>query len=182
MRAKTKARHAGIRVRHSRSCRDDGRCTCSPSYVPWVFSARDGGKIWGPPSKTLSEAKSWRHDALVAVRKRTLARPTKMTLNEAWDGFMAGARAGSVRNKSGLPFKPSALGTYDAAMTQHVLPDLGAHRLSDIARADLQALADRLSAGGLSGSRTRNVIVPLRTIFRRAIQRGEITVNPTTLL
>ncbi len=38
---------AGIRTRHSRSCRsrEGGRCNCKPSYEAWVYSKRDDKKI-----------------------------------------------------------------------------------------------------------------------------------------
>ena len=53
-------------------------------------------------------------------------------------------------------------------------------RLSDLTRADLQDFADRLLAEGLDPSTIRNSLLPLRAIFRRAVARGEVAVNPTT--
>lgn len=65
-------------------------------------------------------------------------------------------------------------------LRDHVLPDLGAWKLHEIRRADLQDLADRLSASGLDPSTVRNAVAPVRCIYRRAVQRGEIAVNPTS--
>src|SRR5262249_30644141 len=45
-----------------------------------------------------------------------------------------------------------------------------------------QDLADRLVSDGLNPSTIRNTLMPLRVIFRRAVTRGELTVNPTTAL
>ena len=75
---------AGIRTRHGRSChsRDGGRCNCSPSYEAWVYSKRDDKKI-RKTFRELAEARSWRADAELAVRKRTLRAPSKMTIAEA---------------------------------------------------------------------------------------------------
>ena len=40
-------------------------------------------------------------------------------------------------------------------------------------------MADRLRAAGFSPSTIHNALMPLRAIFRRAVSRGEIPVNPT---
>ena len=61
-----------------------------------------------------------------------------------------------------------------------MLPALGHKRLSDVRRADVQELADRLTAEGLSASTVQNTLDPLRAIYRRAIRRDEgVTINPT---
>jgi integrase len=65
-------------------------------------------------------------------------------------------------------------------MRLRVLDDLGAAKLSDIARRDLQDLADRMLADGRDPSTIRNTFLPLRAIYRRALSRGEVAVNPTT--
>jgi hypothetical protein len=60
------------------------------------------------------------------------------------------------------------------------LPALGDRRLSEVQRRDVQDLADRLTAEGLSTSTVQNTLDPLRVIFRRAIRREEgIAVDPT---
>src|SRR5215207_4480095 len=89
-----------------------------------------------------------------------------------------GAKAGTIRNRSGDPFKPSALRAYSGAMRNRVLPELGAIRLADLRRPDLQEFADGLLAGGLSPSAIQITLNPLRAIFRRALSRGELAVNP----
>jgi integrase len=65
-------------------------------------------------------------------------------------------------------------------MDKRVLPELGAVRLSALSRVDVQDYADRLLAEGLDPSTIRNTLMPLRAIYRRAVARGEVTVNPTT--
>lgn len=51
-------------------------------------------------------------------------------------------------------------------------------RLSAVHRSDLQALADGLLADGLSPSAVQVAMNPLRAIFRHAIERDELAVNP----
>jgi integrase len=53
-------------------------------------------------------------------------------------------------------------------------------RLSDVRRNDLQDLADGLLADGLDPSTVHGALMPVRVIYRRAVKRGEIAVNPTT--
>jgi integrase len=43
----------------------------------------------------------------------------------------------------------------------------------------VQDLADRLLAEGLDPSTIRNTLMPLRVIYRRAVARGDVAVNPT---
>jgi len=98
---------------------------------------------------------------------------------EAAEAWRAGAEQGTIRNRSGDRYKPSALRGYEQALRTRVLPDLGGARLSDVTRADLQDLADRLVGEGLDASTIRNAFLPVRAIFRRAVARGEVAVNPT---
>jgi integrase len=101
------------------------------------------------------------------------------TVKQAADAWLEGARAGTVRNRKGRPYKPSALRGYERALQLRVLPALGHVRLSELRRADLQDLADRLLADGLDPSTVNNTLDPLRAIYRRALRREEVAVNPT---
>jgi integrase len=52
-----------------------------------------------------------------------------------------------------------------------------------VTRFDLQDLIDGLHAKGeLSPSSLQNTLMPLRAIYRRALRRGEVAVNPTSSL
>jgi integrase len=58
---------------------------------------------------TLEEAQAWRREAQVALRKGALRAPSQLTLAEAAEAWLEGAKAGVIRNRSGDPYKPSAL-------------------------------------------------------------------------
>jgi integrase len=58
-----------------------------------------------------------------------------------------------------------------------VFDDLGALRLADVTPDDLQALVDRLVGAGLSGSKVRNVLVPVQALYRR--HRRQVLIDPT---
>lgn len=169
----------GIRKRHSKGCsaRGGGRCNCKAGWEAWVFSRRDRKKIRRTFARK-AEAKSWRAAALGEVARGQLRVAKPITLNNAWRLWHEGARAGSVTNRSGDPYKPSALRSYERAMRLRLLPEFGSMHLADISRPDLQDLADSLLAEGASPSLIKVTFLPLRAIFRRAVARGELALNP----
>src|SRR4051794_39673446 len=189
----------GIRVRHSRGCRsrDGGGCNCSPSYEAWVFdsravvhergcASREGGNcgcrtIRGSKVRktfpTLAAAKGWRGDASNGVRRGTLRPTVTLTLEQAAEQWLEQAERGEVLSRHRRPYKPSVLRTYAADLRRYVLPDFGAVKLGDVTADDLQALVDRLVGAGLSGSKVRNVLVPLQALYRR--HRRQVFSDPT---
>jgi hypothetical protein len=64
-------------------------------------------------------------------------------------------------------------------MRLRVLPEIGGVRLSTLARVDVQDLADRWLAQAFDPSTIRNTLMPLRALYRRALSRGEVGINPT---
>jgi integrase len=103
-----------------------------------------------------------------------------MTVRQAAEAFMAGARDGSIPTASGARYKPATLRGYSVGLNKRLLPTLGGMRLSDVERRDVQELANRLTSEGLSASTVQNTLDPLRVIYRRAIRRDEgVTVDPT---
>ncbi|HXV58340.1 MAG TPA: hypothetical protein VD704_10770, partial [Gaiellaceae bacterium] len=172
----------GIRVRHSKVCpsRSGGTCRCRPTYQASVWSAREGKRVF-KTFATLAEAKGWRSEAQVALRRGTMRAGSSGTLRDAAEAWLEGAKSGAIRNRSGHAYKPSAIRGYETALVARVLPAaLGGMRLSEIRRVDVQDFADRLCADGLDPSTVRNTLMPLRAIFRRAVARGEVAVNPTS--
>ena len=177
----------GIEVRHSRRCdleNDGSRCTCEPSYRAIVYDRHTDALVKQTFSGkgALSAAKQWRADAISAKGRGKNIAPSRRTLREAAEEWLAGAKAEppTVLNRSGHVYKPSVLRGYEHDLNTYVLEDLGGLRLSDVRRADLQALVDRLVGRGLSGSKVTNVIIPLRVVFRHALERDEVNANPTS--
>ena len=176
----TPRRPEGITVRHGRHCaaKSGGRCDCKPTYQAQVFSPRDRRTI-RKSFRTISEARAWRSDTQTALRSGTMRAPTRTTLADAAEEWLAAAKAGIARTRSGDPYKPSALRSYEEALQTKVLPELGKLRLSSVDRVAVQDLVDRLIARGLAPSTVRNSVLPLRAIFRRAVARSEVVQNPT---
>lgn len=175
-----RSRPEGIVPRHGRRCegRDGGACSCRPAYQAQVFSARDKKTI-RKTFGTLAEARAWRAEAKSALWAGTMRAPTQTTLTEASEGWLSGAKAGVIRTRSGDLYKPSAIRSYEQVLRARVLPELGQLRLSALTRNSIQDLVDRLMAEGLSPSSIRNTVLPLRAIYRRALQRSEVLQNPT---
>jgi integrase len=171
----------GITIRHARSCksRGGGACNCKPGYRAWVYDRRSGDKVFRT-FRNLSEAKGWRADATSALNKGTMSAPIKTTVREAGEALIEGMRSGAVRNRKGEVYKPSVIRGYEAALRDRIYPELGAVRLSEIQRRDVQHLADEMLAEKRDASTIRNALMPLRVIYRRAVSRGEVAVNPTT--
>lgn len=173
-------KHPGITVRHGRACasRTGGRCGCKPTFEAWVYSRRDRRKI----SKRFSsktEAKIWRADALAQMSRGKLRAPVRLTLAEAAEEWLEQAREDRIRTRSGKPYKPSTLRGYERSLRRRVVPALGAMRLSEVRRLDIQDFADSLLAEGLDASSVVNTLDPLRAIYRRAVQREQVVVNPS---
>src|SRR4051794_34698260 len=67
-----------------------------------------------------------------------------------------------------------------SAVSKYLRPDpLSRKRVTDVQRADVQDFVDRLRKKGLSASTVANKLDPVRVIFRRAIRRGEVAIDPT---
>jgi hypothetical protein len=110
----------------------------------------------------------------VAVRRLIMRAPTSITVREAAGEWLAAADAGVVRTRSGSPYKPSALRSYEEALRTKLLPELGHLRLSAVSRnclQDLQIAARRCS-------RRRRAPGPLRPAARLQPPDGR---DPTPL-
>ena len=177
------AQLAGIDVRHRTTCasRSGSKCSCKPAYQANVWSARDQKRLRKTFS-TLASARAWRAEAQTAIRRETMRAPVETTVREASDEFVAGMRSGRVRTRSGDRYKPSVVRGYEAALVNRIIPLLGGKRLGDVRRRDIQKLADDLLAEGRDPSTIRNALMPLRVIFRRAVEDGDIAINPFTHL
>ena len=172
----------GIRVRHSRSCssRDRGRCDCAPSFEAAAYAKRDGRKV-RRTFATITEAKRWRTAMLKLSYDGALRAPAATTLHEAAEIWLDSAERGAIRTRSGDRYKPSALRGYEQALRLRLLPPLGAHKLAEVGRADLQRLVARWQEEGLSPSSIRNTVNALRAIYRSSdlLTDGAVAANPT---
>jgi integrase len=155
--------------------------SCAGVTVAQPAHRRSGQRL--PPAATfptVAAARSWRYDALVGLRHGTLRAAGGVTLNQAADEWLSAAQAGFVRNRSGDPYKPSALRGYEQSLRTRLLPALGGAKLTDIRRSDVQRLVNRMMSDDVGASTVRNSLMPLRAIYRQALALDEVAVNPTT--
>ncbi|HVC07160.1 MAG TPA: tyrosine-type recombinase/integrase [Solirubrobacterales bacterium] len=169
----------GIRRRHSVNCPalDGGRCRCKAGFEASVFLAREGRKVRKTFEKE-GEAKAWRAEATTAAAAGKLRSAPRLSVNDAAWLWLEGAHKGAVRDRSGSVYKPGTLREYERSLRLRVLPEFGSVRLGELRRADLQGFADRLLASGLSASSVSNTLNPLQAIFRHAVRRELVPVNP----
>jgi integrase len=169
----------GIEVRHARSCasRAGKRCNCNPGYRVAAYDAISRRKV-SKTFRTLAEARRWRAVAQAQAAKGVRLAGTPQTLLEAAEAFVDGIAAGAIRTRTGERYKPSVVREYERSLRLHVIPTLGGARLSRIQRRDVQRLADELLASGADPSTIRNALKPLQVIYRRAIEDGDLAVNP----
>jgi integrase len=169
----------GIEIRHARSCASRGgkRCNCEPGYRVAVYDALARRKV-SKTFRTLAEARRWRATAHTQAARGVRLSGTAQTLHEAADAFVDGIASGAIRTRAGERYKSSVVREYERSLRLHVLPTLGGAKLSKIQRRDVQRLADDLLASGADASTIRNALKPLQVIYRRAIEDGDLAVNP----
>jgi integrase len=169
---------AGIEERHSRSCRSrkGGRCDCEPTYrVRLRLKDREPIRR---TFKSLSEAKSWRKDALIAVRRGRSVAAEASTLERAGEAWLELARTGVVRARGGHRYKPASIRGYEAALRLRAYPALGAEPLDEIRRADVQELVDDLNAK-CAPTTIETTVNAIRAIYGHELRRDRLKDNPT---
>jgi len=171
----------GIDTRHARSCRSrggSGRCNCTPTYQAHVFDNRARKRV-RKTFPTHAAAKTWRQDALIALRSGGLVPARAPTVSDALDALIAGMEDGTVLDRTGKPYKPATRRSYRLAADKYLKPRIGQWRLSELRRRDVQDVVDALRAEGLAASTIHNKIDPLRVLYRRALHRDEVSADPT---
>jgi integrase len=129
---------------------------------------------------TLASTKNWRADTMHAVKKGTMGAPSKQTFGEAADVLPEGMKSGAVRNRNRKPYKPSVIRTYETWIDARLRDAFGGSKLADLSRNDFQDYAEELLAEGLDPSTVRNVLMPARVLYKRAVRRGDVAINPTS--
>jgi integrase len=180
----------GVEIRHAPDCPAkakpvDGHrppCRCKTAARGWVYLTAEKRKVrsdWFTGKGAIAAAKAWRTDRAAAKEKGTLREPEKTTLREYGDDWLEKIKRGEVLSRNHQPYKPSAIRGYRHDLETHIYPRLGDVRLDQVRRRDIQAIVEQLTASGLSGSKVRNVVVPLQALYRRAMRDELVTVNPT---
>jgi integrase len=175
-----RTRYPGVYRVHRRGCPwTPGKpCRCPASYQASVYSARERKSI-RKHFDNQGAARTWREDVSKAVREGKIRTPTKTTLDQAATALIAGMRSGAIFDRSGKPYKPSTIRSYERVLRLRVLPELGHRRLGSLERRDVQRLVERMHGAGLAASTIQNTLNPLQVICRRAVHDGDLAIDPT---
>jgi hypothetical protein len=164
-------------AQHADHCRarDGAECSCGPiGYRASVEDPETGEPVLSPVLETLAEARAWRHEqseAFDAWRASSDERPTVEEL-------LAAAARGSARDRYGRRFDAEGLRGLRWALTGHVHEELGSLAIAEVRTRHVQALIDRLDAGGLSQRRVDAVVHALRSLFAYARERDLVESSP----
>jgi integrase len=170
----------GIVRRHSPGCpaKRGKPCRCKAGYEAWVYLAHEKRKLRRTfPRK--AEAKVWRAETLSTAGKKKLQGPSRFTVEQAAWLWLEAARGGGVRDRSGHTYKPGTLREYARVLSLRVLPEFGHLSLSKLSRAEVQRFVDEMLAQDLAPSTIRNTLNPLQAMYRHAVRRDLLSVNPT---
>ncbi len=100
-----------------------------------------------------------------------------MRVVKAIEAFLAAAEAGRALNKHGRRYKSSAIRDLRGALEGYVEPVLGARRLADVHRADVQSIVDAMTREK-SGSRVRSVVNAVHSLYSWAQDRELVEHDP----
>ncbi len=89
------------------------------------------------------------------------------------------ARVGVARNRSGHPYKPSAIRSYEKALRLRVLPVLGHLRVRELTIRDVQRFVDGLVRARWEPATIGVCVTALGSLYRHAVARGDAAINPT---
>lgn len=173
---------AGIETGHARACRSQRvagatatRPTARASGAP--VTARAGQDVRDPGrSQGVAPGRA------VALREGTRSTPSPPPSPEVAEPWLEGARDGSVRDRSGRVYKLATIRGYERRLKLRVLPAIGHLKLYEGRRSDVQRIVDSMLGEGRAPRTIQNTIDPLRSIYRRAIKREQVVVNPTVQL
>ena len=176
----TSTRYEGVYARHRLSCALEagGRsCNCSPSYWGHVWDRAAGKRRKTRFFATLAEARNARADLQASVRADIVPASSSTRVAAAVEAFLAAIENGSALNKHGRRYKPSAVRDLRGALEGHVEPAIGARKLVDVRRGEVQRLVDSLTQTH-SGSRVRTIVNAIRSLYWWAQDRELVNHNP----
>lgn len=138
---------------------------------------------------TMAAALAWRAKALEALEAGAPLPPVSMrpttssrrrrsaNVEDACRALGVGILEGTIRTRTGTPYKPSVSRKYESMLRLHVVPRLGDVALAGLSKRDIQVMLDGLAAE--EGAETaRKALTALRVALRVAERDGCLDVNP----
>ena len=135
-----------------------------------------------PVLDTLPEARAWRHEQREAFDAWSASSDERPTVDAVVEELLPAAARGSARDRYGRRFDTEGLSALRWALNGHVHEELGSMAIADVRARHVQALVDRLDAGGLSQRRVDGVVHALRSLFAYAEERDLVQSSPVEAL
>lgn len=173
-----RTRYEGVYVRHRNLCpaNEGGRCSCKPGYVARVYDRATGKQLVSPTQRSMEAARRWRQETQRMLETgEAPAAASNLRLTQAAEMFDKAMREGKALTKRGKPYKERSREDITGALTVHVLPVLGAKKVDEIRRGDVQRLVDDLEC---SASRTRSVVYAIASLYRYLRARDLASSRP----
>jgi integrase len=126
------------------------------------------------PCATIREVSKARRDLGIEVCRGASC----ATVQDAGRALVQGMRTGAMLDRSGKPYKPKTIRTYEHALETYVYTLLGHRKVSTLRRSDIQGFIEQMRADGAAPSTVHNRLDPLRVIVRRAIDDEELMIDP----
>lgn len=172
----------GIEVRHRTECRRAAdkalTCNCKPAYRAEVWNPVEERRI-RRTFATRAAARGWRQDHLSAKVRKQLKADRGPKFKDAAEEWLEDARNGHVVNRGGDQYKPGVIRSYETSLRLRIYPEIGASRVNEITRDELQALVKSMQKANKSASTIRNSIIPVRAIYRERCEQDSSLHNPT---
>ena len=153
-------------------------------FGAFVWSARDGGAEDVSDRGGGASLAGGRAGGPASRRAR---RRTADDLREFAEAWLDSARDGSIRNRSGDRYKPSTIRGYEQGLREYVLHEIGAAKLQELRRQDIQDSPTTSSCRDINASTVRNALMhfersvaaPSRVATSRSIRPPESRSPPS---
>ena len=146
-----------IEERHANGCASERRkrCNCVARYRGEVRDPR-GRKVRSAWSTSRAQAVAWEKEAMVAVRHGRLRASTPTTVRQAGIALITGMLSAAILDRSGKPYKPKTVRSYEHSLDTYIYPLLGSRKVSSLRRADIQGFVEEMRARGAASSTVHN--------------------------
>ena len=175
-----RTRWPGVVARHRRLPRAAGkRCRCEPGYVARVWDPTRRRPISSPTYRTPQKLSAG--SGTCAPRSRTARRiRTQHQRQRSRRSVPRAIKDGTALSKKGKPYKAQARKTIENALNGRIARELGGEPLDDVGRGQVQTMIDEMVTERLSGSRVRNVLNALRSLYTTRSRASSAEVSPIT--
>lgn len=113
-----------------------------------------------------------------ATGGHTSGAATGLSLDTLIDEFLEALKRGTARDRYGRPFSRQAIRELWWCLDGHVREELGAMRVRDVRRDDVEALVYELGDAGISRRRLRELTTSVRALFDYAVEQRLVRQNP----